>query len=138
MNKNKKKQIFCLNKLIINLKRFKIMSNQQESLMRKTKKELVDIIIELDNKEVQRQQEIKSLQKDKEDTYSIVNGLNKDLKESNDIVSKQQATIDSLEAANAELNDVIGSLKHSNDIQRKVNWCCITITIIVIALAIMF
>lgn len=110
------------------------MSNKETGLMKKTKKELVEIIIRKDDEEIRLKKEIESLRNDvacKEDTCKK---LRKSLEDANRNTEQHQSGMDEITSQKVAAEEAAKKFEKERNVARGWNWFFATLVIIIAAL----
>ena len=113
------------------------MSNTENSLMKQTKKELINIILRKDDTEKKLNKKLADVELDLNEAKSIISenkytikDLELDLEVSNDIVKQHQNTIDKLTTINADVEHSLRNAKRWNIALAILFVCAITLAIV--------
>lgn len=108
------------------------MSNNETGLMKKTKKELVDIILRKDDEEKRLRETIKQNEESIAYRDDVISKTRKSLEEANKNVVQHQAAIDELTSQKAEAENAAKCFKNERDSARNWNYV-LGIAVIIIA-----
>lgn len=110
------------------------MSNNETGLMKKTKKELVDIILRKDDEEIRLKNSYEAAKKDAEEKDSTIKRLTDSLNKANRNVEQHQSGMDELTSQKVAVEEAAKKFEKERNAARGWNWILAIAVVIISAL----
>lgn len=110
------------------------MSNNETGLMKKTKKELIDIILRKDDEEKRLKNAYEAAKKDAEGKDEIIKRLTDSLNKANRNVEQHQSGMDELTSQKVAAEEAAKKFEKERNVARGWNWVLATAVVIIAAL----
>lgn len=110
------------------------MSNKENGLMKKTKKELVDIILRKDDEEIRLKNSYEAAKQDAKKSEENVKRLTDSLNKANINVQQHQSAMDELTVDKFAAEEATAKLEKERNSARSWNWVLAAAVVIIAAL----
>ena len=110
------------------------MSNKETGLMKKTKAQLVEIILRKDDEEIRLKNAYEAAKKDAEEKDETIKRLNDSLNKANHNVEQHQSGMDEITSQKVAAEEAAKKFEKERNVARSWNWVLATAVVIIAAL----